>query len=64
MKSKTTLLGLTFGIAIGTIIGVSTNNIPFWMLIGIALGLILGAGVGANAKIKNESCKARNQMDD
>jgi hypothetical protein len=29
-------------IAVGTILGIVTKNIPIWMCLGIALGLVLG----------------------
>jgi hypothetical protein len=29
-------------IAVGTILGIATKNIPLWMCLGIALGLVLG----------------------
>ena len=41
------------GIAIGTAIGVATDNVGIWMCIGIALGAAFG---GARAK-KNEANK-------
>ena len=53
MKSNFLLLGLTFGISAGTIIGVTTDNIAAVLSIWIGVGLALGAGFGTYVKRRN-----------
>ena len=41
--------GIITGLVFGIIIGLSLNNLPLWIGVGIALG----AGIGSTFKLKN-----------
>ena len=45
-NEKTTALGAAFGVAIGSVIGVLTDNLGLW----ISLGIAVGAGIGILSK--------------
>ena len=54
MKKENKLeVGTAFGILIGTIIGISTDDLGLW----ISLGMIIGAGVGTTLMEKDKKSK-------
>ena len=48
-------IGLALGVAIGLMKGVTTDNIPMWMCLGISIGLCCGTAFGVSGKGKPNS---------
>jgi hypothetical protein len=52
-NEKSTVLGVAFGVAVGSVIGVLTNNLGLWISLGIAIGA--GIGISISQKKKNDT---------
>ena len=52
-NEKSLILGAAFGVAIGSVIGVLTDNLALWISLCIALGA--GIGISINQKQKKDS---------
>jgi len=52
-NEKATVLGAAFGVAIGSVIGVLTDNLGLW----ISLGVAIGAGIGISISQKQKKDK-------
>ena len=50
-KENSLVLGIAYGVAIGTAIGVGTDNLGLW----ISLGIAIGAGIGFTFMQKDEN---------
>ncbi|MDA8924079.1 G-protein coupled receptor 153 [Flavobacteriaceae bacterium] len=53
-KESNIALGAGFGVAIGAVLGASTDNMGLWICVGIALG----AGFGMTLGKKNDNNKS------
>jgi F0F1-type ATP synthase assembly protein I len=44
-RDAATGYGIMIGIALGVLVGMATDNLPLWIVVGIALGGAVDAGV-------------------
>jgi uncharacterized membrane protein YfcA len=45
---------MVVGVGVGVALGIAMDNIPVYLALGIALGLIFGAGIDMNRRRKPE----------
>ena len=48
------VLYMSWGIAIGTVIGIAVDNLGTYMPVGLAVGMCIGAFVDGNNRKKND----------
>lgn len=49
-NEKNLILGAAFGVAIGGVIGVLTDNLALWLSLGIAMGTGIGISISQQQK--------------
>jgi hypothetical protein len=53
-NEKSLILGAAFGVAIGSVVGVLTDNLGLWISLGIALGAGIGISISQKQRKDND----------
>ncbi|MCB0707631.1 MAG: hypothetical protein KDC34_20085 [Saprospiraceae bacterium] len=44
-NEKKITIGTAFGVAIGSVVGVLTDNLGLWISLGVAIGTVMGVSI-------------------